>query len=118
MKMDGRLDGHIVQGHVDKTGSIVAIENINGSYYLTFTYEEEWFFTTVPQGSITVNGISLTVADSKRKSVFCGDNSVHLGTYQYEYFKSGRPCKFRIRYYWKICSQAMKNKRWHYIAIA
>ena len=35
MKMDGRLDGHIVQGHVDKTGSIVAIENINGSYYLT-----------------------------------------------------------------------------------
>ena len=65
MKMDGRLDGHIVQGHVDKTGSIVAIENINGSYYLTFTYEEDGFFTTVPQGSITVNGISLTVADSK-----------------------------------------------------
>lgn len=65
MKMDGRLDGHIVQGHVDKTGSIVAIENINGSYYLTFTYEEDDSFTTVPQGSITVNGISLTVADSK-----------------------------------------------------
>ena len=65
MKMDGRLDGHIVQGHVDKTGSIVAIENINGSYYLTFTYEEDGSFTTVPQGSITVNGISLTVADSK-----------------------------------------------------
>ena len=65
MKMDGRLDGHIVQGHVDNTGSIVAIENINGSYYLTFTYEEDCSFTTVPQGSITVNGISLTVADSK-----------------------------------------------------
>lgn len=65
MKMDGRLDGHIVQGHVDKTGSIVAVENINGSYYLTFTYEEDGSFTTVPQGSITVNGISLTVADSK-----------------------------------------------------
>ena len=65
MKMDGRLDGHIVQGHVDKPGSIVAIENINGSYYLTFTYEEDGSFTTVPQGSITVSGISLTVADSK-----------------------------------------------------
>ena len=65
MMMNGRLDGHIVQGHVDKTGSIVAIENINGSYYLTFTYEEDGSFTTVPQGSITVNGISLTVADSK-----------------------------------------------------
>lgn len=65
MKMDGRLDGHIVQGHVDKTGSIIAVENINGSYFITFSYGEDGSFTTVPQGSITVNGISLTVADSK-----------------------------------------------------
>ncbi len=65
MKMDGRLDGHIVQGHVDKTGEIFAIENKDGSYYITFKYDEEGSFTTVPQGSITVNGISLTVAESK-----------------------------------------------------
>jgi len=63
-KMNGRLDGHIVQGHVDKTGEIFAIENLDGSYYITIKYDEKGAFTTVPQGSITVNGISLTVADS------------------------------------------------------
>lgn len=65
MIMNGRLDGHIVQGHVDKTGEAVSIENIDGSYFVTFRYEEDGAFTTVPQGSITVNGISLTVAESK-----------------------------------------------------
>lgn len=65
MKMNGRLDGHIVQGHVDKTGEIFAIENKEGSYYITIKYDEQGWFTTVSQGSITVNGISLTVADSR-----------------------------------------------------
>ncbi len=65
MKMDGRLDGHIVQGHVDKTGEVFDIENKNGSYYITFKYNGDGKFATVPQGSITVNGISLTVADSQ-----------------------------------------------------
>lgn len=64
MVMNGRLDGHIVQGHVDKTGEVFAIENKDGSYYITIRYEEDGAFTTVPQGSITVNGISLTVANS------------------------------------------------------
>jgi riboflavin synthase len=64
MVMNGRLDGHIVQGHVDKTGEVFAIENKDGSYYITIRYEEGGAFTTVPQGSITVNGISLTVANS------------------------------------------------------
>ncbi len=64
MKMDGRLDGHIVQGHVDKTGEVVAIENRDGSYFITFKYDAAGNFITVPQGSITVNGISLTVAES------------------------------------------------------
>ena len=60
--MNGRLDGHIVQGHVDQTGTIKSIENLNGSHYITITYTEKDGFTTVPQGSITVDGISLTVA--------------------------------------------------------
>lgn len=64
MVMNGRLDGHIVQGHVDKTGEVFAVENKDGSYYITIRYEEGGAFTTVPQGSITVNGISLTVANS------------------------------------------------------
>ncbi|WES95945.1 riboflavin synthase [Chryseobacterium arthrosphaerae] len=65
MKMDGRLDGHIVQGHVDKTGEVVGIENRDGSYFITIAYEADGNFVTVPQGSITVNGISLTVAKSE-----------------------------------------------------
>lgn len=65
MKMDGRLDGHIVQGHVDKTGEVIAIENRDGSYFITFQYDVNGDFITVPQGSVTVNGISLTVANSR-----------------------------------------------------
>ncbi|KQM62593.1 riboflavin synthase [Chryseobacterium sp. Leaf201] len=65
MKMDGRLDGHIVQGHVDKTGEVLSIENKDGSYYITIYYDNaDGSSVTVPQGSITVNGISLTVAHS------------------------------------------------------
>jgi riboflavin synthase, alpha subunit len=62
--MNGRLDGHIVLGHVDQTGTIKSIENLNGSHYITIAYTEKDGFTTVPQGSITVDGISLTVAQS------------------------------------------------------
>ena len=64
MLMNGRLDGHIVQGHVDLTGRLIAMEQKDGSYVLTFEYDAGSDFITVPQGSITVNGISLTVADS------------------------------------------------------
>ncbi|WP_187478432.1 riboflavin synthase [Amniculibacterium sp. G2-70] len=62
MKMDGRLDGHIVQGHVDTTGIVQSIENRDGSYFVTVSYHSD--LVTVPQGSITLNGISLTVAHS------------------------------------------------------
>ena len=62
--MNGRLDGHIVQGHVDQTGTIKSIENLNGSHYITIAYTEKDGITTVPQGSITVDGISLPVAHS------------------------------------------------------
>lgn len=80
MKLDGRLDGHIVQGHVDKTGEVIAIENKDGSYFVTFKYDSEGSFTTVPQGSITVNGISLTVAKSGNN-----DFSVALIPYTWEF---------------------------------
>lgn len=63
--VNGRLDGHIVQGHVDKTGEIISIENKDGSYFVTVQYDSEGNFVTVPQGSITMNGISLTVAKSE-----------------------------------------------------
>lgn len=68
VKMNGRLDGHIVQGHVDTVGKVDSIENKDGSFYITISYGEASKFVTVPQGSITVNGISLTVAHSDKHS--------------------------------------------------
>lgn len=64
LKFEGRLDGHLVQGHVDKTGIVENIEDKDGSFVITIFYESSDEYTTVPQGSITVNGISLTVAES------------------------------------------------------
>ena len=63
MQMNGRLDGHIVQGHVDTTATCISIENQEGSWKFTFQYETEQ--VTVEKGSITVNGVRLTVVDSK-----------------------------------------------------
>lgn len=66
MQMNGRLDGHIVQGHVDTTGICTGIEDQDGSRKFTFEYVVG--FPTVEKGSVTVNGVSLTVVDSKEKS--------------------------------------------------
>lgn len=64
MVMNGRLDGHIVQGHVDQTATCIEAEETNGSWRYTFRYEGKEH-VTVEKGSITVNGVSLTVVDSK-----------------------------------------------------
>lgn len=66
MRLGDRLDGHIVQGHVDQIGTCVGIENANGSWYFTFEYDESIRNITIEKGSITVNGVSLTVVNSKK----------------------------------------------------
>ena len=64
MLMNGRLDGHIVQGHVDQTARCTAREDADGSWYYTFEYEPRGGgLTTVEKGSVAVNGVSLTVCD-------------------------------------------------------
>ena len=68
MLMNGRLDGHIVQGHVDQTATCVAVEDAAGSYYFTlrYTFDKEMAkrgYITVDKGSVTVNGVSLTVCN-------------------------------------------------------
>ena len=68
MLMNGRLDGHIVQGHVDQTALCTAREDANGSTYFTFQYPEDREmarrgYFTVDKGSVTVNGVSLTVCN-------------------------------------------------------
>lgn len=73
MKIDGRLDGHIVQGHVDTTARCTQLEEADGSWYYKFEYDfcpelAGKGYVTVEKGSITVNGVSLTVCDSERDS--------------------------------------------------
>ena len=65
MMMNGRLDGHIVQGHVDQTALCTAVEDAEGSWYFTFRYEPQGDNCTVEKGSVAVNGVSLTVCDSR-----------------------------------------------------
>ena len=68
-KLDGRLDGHIVQGHVDQTATCTKVEEADGSWYFTYEYEPaQADYITVEKGSVTVNGVSLTVVNSKDKS--------------------------------------------------
>jgi len=63
-KIGARLDGHIVQGHVDTTGTCTSIEELDGSWKFTFDYEYDQSLITVEKGSATINGVSLTVVDS------------------------------------------------------
>ena len=79
MKLGDRLDGHIVQGHVDQIGFCKSIEESNGSWYFTFEYNPEWNNLTIEKGSITVNGVSLTVVNSKKNEF-----SVAIIPYTYE----------------------------------
>ncbi|WP_299578535.1 riboflavin synthase [uncultured Sunxiuqinia sp.] len=83
MMMNGRLDGHIVQGHVDQTATCTKVEEADGSWYFTFEYEfdkqkAQQGYMTVEKGSVTVNGVSLTVVNSK-------DNSFQVAIIPYTY---------------------------------
>ena len=80
MKLGDRLDGHIVQGHVDQTGICTKVEEANGSWYYTFEYDSSLNNITIEKGSITVNGVSLTVVNSK-----INEFSVAIIPYTYEH---------------------------------
>lgn len=80
MKLGDRLDGHIVQGHVDQIGICKSIEETNGSWKYTFEYDKTLNNITIEKGSITANGVSLTVVDSK-----INEFSVAIIPYTYEH---------------------------------
>lgn len=80
MKLGDRLDGHIVQGHVDQIGICKSITEVNGSWYYTFAYDEKLNNLTIEKGSITVNGVSLTVVNSNKNEF-----SVAIIPYTYEH---------------------------------
>lgn len=85
MLMNGRLDGHIVQGHVDQRATCINVEEANGSWYFTFEYafDKEMAkkgYMTVDKGSVTVNGVSLTVCNPTNNTF-----QVAIIPYTYEY---------------------------------
>jgi riboflavin synthase len=80
MLLGARLDGHIVQGHVDQTGICTEIREANGSWYYSFEYDSILQNITIEKGSITVNGVSLTVVYSKANAF-----SVAIIPYTYEH---------------------------------
>jgi riboflavin synthase len=79
MKMNAHLDGHIVQGHVDQVATCERAETKDGSWEFTFSYDPKLMNVTIEKGSITINGVSLTVVNSK-----LNEFSVAIIPYTYE----------------------------------
>ena len=109
MKLSDRLDGHIVQGHVDQTGNCIAIEEANGSWNYTFEYDEKLNNITIEKGSITVNGVSLTVVNSQKNQF-----SVSIIPYTFENtnfnnFKIGTKINLEFDVIGKYVSRLYKN---------
>lgn len=80
MRMNAHLDGHIVQGHVDQTATCERAETKDGSWEYTFSYDPKLMNVTIEKGSITINGVSLTVVNSK-----LNEFSVAIIPYTYEH---------------------------------
>jgi riboflavin synthase len=110
MKLGDRLDGHIVQGHVDQTAECINVKEEDGSWMYTFKYDESLNNVTVEKGSICINGVSLTVVNSTDNSF-----SVCIIPYTYEhtnfrYFKEGTVVNLEFDILGKYISKLMKNK--------
>ena len=110
MKLGDRLDGHIVQGHVDQIGICKAIKEANGSWYYTFEYNPNLNNLTIEKGSITVNGVSLTVVNSMKNEF-----SVAIIPYTYEHtnfhiFEVGTKVNLEFDVIGKYVSKLYSNK--------
>ena len=109
MKLGDRLDGHIVQGHVDQTAVCKNVKEADGSWIFTFEYDGSQNNITVEKGSVCVNGVSLTVVDSKNNSF-----SVCIIPYTFEHtnFKAiqpGTPVNIEFDILGKYISKLMSN---------
>jgi riboflavin synthase len=110
MRLGDRLDGHIVQGHVDQVGSCIVANETNGSWYYSFEYDDAIGNITIEKGSITVNGVSLTVVDSKKNQF-----SVAIIPYTYEhtnfnFFEIGTKVNLEFDLIGKYISKLYSNK--------
>src|SRR6056297_29977 len=85
VRADGRLDGHMVQGHVDQTATVTNVEEADGSWYFTFKYEPKGDNITVEKGSVSIDGVSMTVVNSRKKTF---QVAVIPFTYEHTVFKT------------------------------
>ena len=111
MKLGDRLDGHMVQGHVDQTAVCTKVEETNGSWMFSFNYDSKLNNITIEKGSITVNGTSLTVVDSKKDSF-----SVAIIPYTYDHtnfstFKKGSIVNLEFDVLGKYVSKLLELKK-------
>ena len=110
MKLGARLDGHLVQGHVDQIGTCIEAKETNGSWFYTFDYDASLNNLTIEKGSITVNGVSLTVVNSQKNQF-----SVAIIPYTYEHtnfksFTKGTKVNLEFDVIGKYVSRLYSNK--------
>ena len=111
MILGARLDGHIVQGHVDQTASCTAIQEKEGSWIFTFEYDSAQRNITIEKGSITIDGVSLTVVDSSKNSF-----SVAIIPYTYEHtcfnsYKVGTVVNLEFDVIGKYVARLLENRK-------
>jgi riboflavin synthase len=109
MPANGRFDGHIVQGHVDATATCKEVKDLNGSWEFVFEHEKNNTNITVEKGSVTINGVSLTVVQSTNTKF-----SVHIIPYTYENtnfkeFKSGSKVNLEFDIVGKYVAKLLKR---------
>ena len=110
MKLGDRLDGHIVQGHVDQVGECKSIIEIDGSWVFTFEYNFELNNITIEKGSITVNGVSLTVVNSKNNEFSVAIIPYTFEKTNFKFFKVGTKVNLEFDVIGKYVSRLFLNK--------
>jgi riboflavin synthase len=110
MKLGDRLDGHIVQGHVDQIGNCIVAKETNGSWYYTFEYDESLENITIEKGSVTVNGVSLTVVDSRKNEFSVAIIPYTFENTNFKNFKVGTKVNLEFDVIGKYVSRLYANK--------
>jgi riboflavin synthase len=113
MRPDALLDGHIVQGHVDRTAVCTAVEEAGGSWYYTFEYDptgEAEGMMTVEKGSVAVNGVSLTVVNSREGSFQVAIIPYTHDNTNFRYIEPGTAVNLEFDIVGKYIAKLMKNR--------
>jgi riboflavin synthase len=110
MKLGDRLDGHIVQGHVDQTATCIFATETNGSWGYTFQYDETIGNITIEKGSITVNGVSLTVVNSSKNEFSVAIIPYTFENTNFKSFEIGTKVNLEFDLIGKYISKLYKNK--------